>query len=391
VELAVLNESNDLLSVLFNKRRNFLFLVNDKMEVIVYNSSSFEFFKIENIFDEIFTIGDAIHCSEGIKLNSGCDDNGECFNCSLRVDILKSFKLNSIVEGQTFNKEILLSNDNLSSNIVYSVYPITYQNKKMVLIDFVNFKNSIVALNKKQEEIEKLKLISDNKSRLLGVVAHDLRNPIGVIESFSKLMLEHKESFLQEDQDYIHLILESSSFSLKMLNDLLGLSQINSGEFKLEKNIHDINEIISDCVDRNVVLAREKNITINFKRNIIGFLELYFDLAKIEQVINNLLSNAIKYSEQGSEIIIDSIINEEYILIEVIDNGVGIAQGELEFVFQEFNKTSSKPTNGEKSVGLGLSIVKQIVECHKGSVGVESELGKGSKFFFTLPLELILA
>jgi signal transduction histidine kinase len=111
-----------------------------------------------------------------------------------------------------------------------------------------------------------------------------------------------------------------------------------------------------------------------------------FDQNKIEQVLNNLISNAIKYSHPHTTITIEVLKEKAFVVTNVIDQGQGIPQDELPHVFKAFQKTSTKPTAGEKSTGLGLAIVKKIVEGHQGEIGVESEVGKGSTFFFKLPL-----
>jgi signal transduction histidine kinase len=110
------------------------------------------------------------------------------------------------------------------------------------------------------------------------------------------------------------------------------------------------------------------------------------DRNKIEQVLNNLISNAIKYSYPNTTIRIEVLRQGDFVVTKVIDQGQGIPADELPHVFKPFQKASTKPTAGEKSTGLGLAIVKKIIEGHQGEIGVESEVGKGSTFFFRLPL-----
>ena len=113
---------------------------------------------------------------------------------------------------------------------------------------------------------------------------------------------------------------------------------------------------------------------------------LFIDEGKIVQVLNNLIGNAIKYSYPDSELKIKVFKEDNQIITQVIDHGQGIPSGELENVFQMFKKTSVQPTDGESSHGLGLAIVKKIVEGHKGYIGVESNYGEGSTFYFSLPI-----
>jgi len=135
----------------------------------------------------------------------------------------------------------------------------------------------------------------------------------------------------------------------------------------------------------NNFFANEKDISINLGlRDEIPLID--FDRNKIEQVLNNLISNAIKYSYPNTEINIEVEREGDFLLTKVIDQGQGIPEDEQPNIFKAFQKASTKPTAGEKSTGLGLAIAKKIVEGHKGEIWVKSEVGKGSTFYFKLPM-----
>ncbi len=232
----------------------------------------------------------------------------------------------------------------------------------------------------------RLEELNEQKNKFLGIAAHDLRNPISAINMFSSLILEEEDTGLNEEYvDFVEEIKNSSTFMLKLLNDLLDISKIESG--KIEVNRTDVNYIdfIRKCIKVNRTLAENKKISIG-ESFAIESIQLNIDQEKITQVLNNLISNAIKYSHRDTEITVKIFERDSMIYTEVHDQGQGIPPEEISTLFEEFQKTSVQATEGEKSTGLGLAIAKKIIETHGGCVHVESEVGKGSVFSFTLPL-----
>lgn len=171
---------------------------------------------------------------------------------------------------------------------------------------------------------------------------------------------------------------------LELLNNLLDISKIESGKLELEMTKNNYPDFVKKNIEFNRFFATEKSISIDLVLP-DDILPFDFDKNKIEQVLNNLISNAIKYSHPNTTIRIEVLKEKEFVVTKVIDQGQGIPENELPHVFKPFQKASTKPTAGEKSTGLGLAIVKKIVEGHQGKIGVESEVGKGSTFFFKLP------
>jgi signal transduction histidine kinase len=142
---------------------------------------------------------------------------------------------------------------------------------------------------------------------------------------------------------------------------------------------------VKESITQSEIIARNKSQQIEVKSSPEPIM-VRFDANKILQVLNNLLGNAIKYSFPHSQIVVDIYKAENRVITRIIDYGQGIPEPELEKLFAPFQTTSVKPTAAEKSTGLGLAIVKKIVEAHGGTVGVESKVGTGSTFSFTLPL-----
>jgi anti-sigma regulatory factor (Ser/Thr protein kinase) len=217
------------------------------------------------------------------------------------------------------------------------------------------------------------------------MAAHDLRNPIGAILGYSEMLLE--EDLHEEDRQLVAQIETSSKFMLHLLNDLLDISQIESGKLELNREKTNLVSLVSDNVELNRIIAGKKNIKIHFDDSHKDIPELEVDPYKLRQVLNNLTSNAIKFSHPNTTVTVALSNQDDQVCFSVKDQGQGIPANEIQQVFQEFRKTSVKSTAGEKSSGLGLAIVKKIVEGHGGTIGVESQVGKGSTFYVTLPTE----
>jgi len=238
-------------------------------------------------------------------------------------------------------------------------------------------------LARKNFELEKANSL---KNQFLGVVAHDLRNPLGVILGYTDFLLdEGSKTFKTEHIEFINIIKRSSEFMLNLINELLDYSAIESGEIKIEPEVFEFNKMILNSVQLNSVLAEAKKIKIIFT-GINEKCEIYADLLKIEQVLNNLITNAVKYSYSGSEVNVKLKKEDGFAIVSVEDKGIGIKKEDIEKLFKPFSKLTSKGTAGEKSIGLGLLIVKRIIKEHKGDIWVVSEPEKGSVFSFKIPL-----
>jgi signal transduction histidine kinase len=171
---------------------------------------------------------------------------------------------------------------------------------------------------------------------------------------------------------------------MQLIDDFLDVAAIESGRLQLERRPLDPSNLLARSVYLNAALAQKKRIRIEL--HIEGALPtLPLDEKKIEQVLNNLLSNAVKFSQPGTKIAVDAAAEGGGLRVGVRDQGPGIPEDERSKLFQFFSKTSVRGTAGESSTGLGLAIVRKIVEGHGGSIWVESQVGVGSVFYFTLP------
>ena len=234
----------------------------------------------------------------------------------------------------------------------------------------------------------KLGVINEEKSTIIGIAAHDLRNPISCIHSFSDLIIEDYGDNLQpEVVEAINNIKMTSKKTLVILNNLLNMSRIESGKVDLQLITQDYIQFVNHHILINQILAKHKNICIALCSDNECFA-VEFDEHYLGEVMDNLLSNAIKYSNKNTEITVRvSLPNNNVILTEVIDNGLGIPEAEQHKLFNYFQTTSNRPTGEEQSTGLGLAIAKQIVMFHNGEIGLKSVLDQGSNFYFQFPIQ----
>jgi hypothetical protein len=229
-----------------------------------------------------------------------------------------------------------------------------------------------------------LRRLNDLKNSFLGFAAHDLRNPIGSIKVATELLLgELGEMTPEEMERMLQNVHRQANFTLNLLNDLLDIAHIESGSFTVELARMDMATFLEEAVERHREAARAKSIRLRLRCISAG--DLVADPLRLRQVIDNLLSNAIKYSPPKTMVVVRCIRTLEGWRIEVEDEGPGIRPQDRTRLFEGFARLSARPTGDEKSTGLGLAITRRIVEAHGGQIGVESEPGEGSLFWFTLP------
>ncbi len=231
---------------------------------------------------------------------------------------------------------------------------------------------------------EKLVEVNNLKNKFLGIASHDLRNPLASIRGYSKFLLD-KGTQVKEDtrQEFLTTIKNVSGNMLELISNLLDISVIESGQLRLNPEKSSIKRLVEEKIHLQQILADKKNIRLH--KDFEEVPEFYFDANRIGQVVDNLLSNAVKYSPPDKEVFVKLVSREETMTLSVKDEGPGIPPDEQGQLFQHFQKLSARPTAGESSSGLGLAIAQRIVEEHQGSIGVDSQLGHGATFYFSIP------
>ncbi len=228
--------------------------------------------------------------------------------------------------------------------------------------------------------------LNELKNKFLGIAAHDLRNPLGVIKGYANLFLEGLVGEVTPDQrQYLERIDRASQNMLNLIDDLLDVSAIEAGQLKIDVEDVEISDFLHEIYESNKIMAKAKSIAVKLETpDTLPTIKM--DPDRISQVLNNLFSNAIKFSHPDTTITLKAKVEKNKALISVEDQGQGIPKQEMSKMFTDFGRTSVQPTAGEKSTGLGLAIVKRIVEAHGGAIRVKSEVGKGSTFTISLPL-----
>nr|WP_321498441.1 PAS domain S-box protein [uncultured Methanolobus sp.] len=249
--------------------------------------------------------------------------------------------------------------------------------------DITERKNTEMALLRAKALAEESNQI---KSEFIANMSHELRTPLNSVIGFSQVLSDQMFGDLNVKQShYVSNILKSGTHLLKLINDILDVSKIESGNMEYEPEAMSVPEVIEESITLMEPLIKEKYI--DFKTNIeLDDLEVNADKTKIKQILYNLLSNAIKFTPKYGKVWIDSKVVNGKILISISDNGIGIAAEQQKAIFDPFKQVSSSTSRTHGGTGLGLAIVKYYVEMHSGEIEVKSEVGKGSTFTFTIPI-----
>jgi len=239
-------------------------------------------------------------------------------------------------------------------------------------------------LTRKNTELE---VLNEQKNRFVGMAAHDLRSPLGVILTYSGLLNDEAGPHLNEEQrEFITTIQETSRSMLRLVEDLLDVSFIEAGRLELHLQTTDLARLIERNVAMNRLLAARKDIGVTFHPPPTAMPPVILDAGKIGQVLDNLIGNAVKFSDPGMMVDVFLTVDAACAQVTVQDQGQGIPAADLPGLFKPFGKTSTRGTAGEAGNGLGLAIANRIIEGHGGWIRVESTLGHGSRFAFALPI-----
>jgi len=231
---------------------------------------------------------------------------------------------------------------------------------------------------------EELKKVNENKNRLLSIIAHDLRNPFSVLITFSKLLIDTYDDFSKDDIiSYLKTFYQTSKTGYSLLDNLLKWSKSQSGVMEVVPEKLDLHDLVEETITLLASQAKRKNIKLY--NNIAKKSCAIGDLNMILTVLRNLISNAIKFTNEAGEIKIYGNNDKTNLKIVVEDNGVGMNHKDIDKIFKIDVKYVTSGTSGEKGTGLGIILCKEFVEKNNGHIYAESEIGKGSKFIFTLP------
>ena len=228
------------------------------------------------------------------------------------------------------------------------------------------------------------------KSQFLANMSHELRTPLNSIIGFSKVLLNRLDGDLTERQDaYVRSVHNSSRHLLELINSILNFSRIEAGKFEMRVEKVDLHDVVEECIESSMPLVRDKRVKIE-KDMPVELPPVDADRLRIKQVLLNLLSNAIKFTHSG-RVLVQVRHEAEALRVSVADTGIGIAPGDLQRLFEPFQRLDNPLAQQADGTGLGLAISKKFVELHRGRIWAESRESHGSTFHFTLPLTAVQA
>ncbi|MDD5496113.1 MAG: ATP-binding protein [Candidatus Omnitrophica bacterium] len=236
-----------------------------------------------------------------------------------------------------------------------------------------------------EERNEQLKRLDQLKSDFVSTVSHELRTPLSIMKEGVSLVLDKITGSINENQEKTLGMVQSNIDRLAtIINDLLDISKIEAGKMEVKKSLTDICYLVKDaCAKWRLQSDKKKQELTCVAPD--GLVNVYLDADKVVQILNNLISNAIKYTPDNGKIKVELINKKDEIEISVSDNGIGISREDHPRVFSKFQQFARPPSAGSKGTGLGLAIARELVQMHQGTIWLESEVNKGSRFVFTLP------
>jgi PAS domain S-box-containing protein len=231
-------------------------------------------------------------------------------------------------------------------------------------------------------DITERKKAVESRERILAVVSHDLRDPLTAIELSAGALLTsgiHDDPTVGQQIDVIE---RNSSRALRLIRDLMDFSAIQAGKIALDVEELDLGAVILEGVQLQEAVAREQGVSLGCELD-LDQAHAVVDHGRLLQVLSNLIGNAIKFCQPGDSVLVTATTEADEARVAVVDTGPGISAEKAEQLFTPYTKGQ----NGRSGIGLGLSIAKEIVEAHGGRIWLESEVGEGATFFFTVPLQ----
>lgn len=348
---------------------------------------------INNLVEEMLFFPDFISSEKIIKSGISVTDHDILIiDSNLKsinyIDFLKIYKNNL---NNTYTPVLIITSnesDEFIKNLInlgvndYILKPINKYAFTLKLKNLILIRNlTDMLIEARNEFYEKNK----EKNELLGLTAHDLKNPINSISMLSKVLRDTEELSNEEIKEYSGDIASTAERMLSLIKELLDFNAIEEGRIKIKPELLELNEILAEVAGVYKNLAERKRIIIltDFPENTIY---VKTDRNAIFQILDNLVSNAVKYTFPGKKVNISISEENNMAIIKIKDEGQGFTEEDKKKIFQKFSKLSAKPTAGEHSTGLGLSIVKKYADMIGAEIKLESEAGIGSTFIITLPI-----
>ena len=358
---------NDNLSLFYNltdnNKHSFMYICNEVGDILYANKKFKEYYNIESKED-----------FKKIKLKILASKN----NFKNKDEILRVLNTKNVWRGIIKNNDGKMSID-CCIQVIESL-----GNKKEYAITYMDISDII----NKELEIEKMKVYNKEKTEFMSNISHELRTPINIFYSTIQLLdislLKVDKDFRRIYERYRKTLHVNCKRMLRLINNVVDISKIETGILKGKFDYYNLISIVEDVTLSVVNYAQLKSINIQFDTNEEEFITRC-DPSMIERALLNLLSNAIKFTPENKNIYVDICVNDEFAEINVKDEGIGISKSDKSAIFERFVQADKSLTRENEGSGIGLSIVKSIVDLHDGYISVESEVGEGSTFKIIVP------
>jgi signal transduction histidine kinase len=390
-----------------------LYLDDEKHNLTVFSSTFFEFYKVltaqttDEARQHLAKHGAAISVivTDQRLENAGEKTTGVAFLQSILNEYPEpvrivftgnDYEAQSVIEtinkGHVYSyvKKPLMNDDDLKVAIDGAITVYNLQQHNALLVKELKAANESLEQKVQErtrelaEKNERLIELDNEKNEFLGIVAHDLKNPLSNIKMLSKVLHDEYNTMEPEEvREYASHILRASEQMFLLISNLLDINQIERGGLNFTLTTFDLSAVARSVAENYRGRAEAKDITLHISDE--GAANVYADPSATYQVLDNLVSNAVKYSPKGKAIYVSVSRNGSAWRFAVKDEGQGLTDDDKKKLFGKFARLSARPTGDEHSTGLGLSIVKRMVEGMNGKVWCESEYGKGATFLVELP------
>lgn len=315
------------------------------------------------------------------------------------VDFNRSLDLPALIrQGGVVHRLTLSTASGMPETLCFRFFPLPAGVLALASLDFPEqqkLRDEVLGLNGELNNLTRqlhqanaeLRELNQLKNQFLGMAAHDLRKPIGVIMLYSEFVLDEAGAQLAEPhREFLRTCLAAATGMKQLVDDFLDLSVIESGKLRLDLALASVPEIVAGAEPTARLMAGKKKISLLVCLADDG-RRLRVDAAKLQQVLLNLIGNAVEHSVPGQRVWLSSRWDDQALVLAVRDEGPGIAAEDQARLFASFARAGTRKTAGERSVGLGLAIARLVVEAHGGRIRVESIPGQGATFLISLPAQ----
>jgi len=332
--------------------------------------------------------GDIFSCVHADEDN-GCGRTSSCVICPVRTTINNTFRTGLCIYKGEVALEVFTRNNSVTNrDFVISTVYVDLQGEEKVVVYLDDITERKKAERATVEAMFRAEEANRIKTEFIANMSHELLTPLNSINGYSGVLLYETVDILSErHRKFLEYISVSGNRLLKLINDILDISKMESGEVEVNYGEVLVNDVFKSVLGVISPLAKKKNIQLS-SSIVPETFSLNADVFLLQQILLNLSSNAIKFTHDGGKVMLKAHLTENTAEFSVIDTGIGIPAEDIDKLFIPFRQLDSRLSRKYAGTGLGLSLVKRFVEMHDGDISVESEPGKGSNFMFRIPVNL---